>query len=230
MGLIRMFIFLTGASLVFGGDFIAPDALDPRVIVPPPPASDSITQEADEATVLNYSRNLTPAQVALARHWEKYDAFNLLRPVIGDWASPQTLPKLAAFLQKSTGETRPFTDTVKKLYARPRPHLAMPTFQPLLGKPDSSSYPSGHSTGAALHSTLFAAILPDHAVEFAHQAELVRLSRLYGGVHFPTDVVAGRRLGEAIAAAMLKSPQTQQAIEEIRQEIAAAIAAHQKAA
>lgn len=211
--------------------FLAPDALDPLQVVPPPPAPDSIVAEAERATLALLAQNRTPEQAALARRWEKYDVFKMVQPVIGDWATAQTLPKLAAFIKNSTGETRPFTDRAKNTYARLRPHQDNPALPLALeNKPDGASYPSGHSTAAWLHATLLAAALPEHAAEFTHQAELVCLSRLYGGAHYPSDVVAGRRLGTAIAQAMLKSPETQHALEEIRAEFTAALAAHKKAA
>ncbi|MBX3736574.1 MAG: phosphatase PAP2 family protein [Candidatus Didemnitutus sp.] len=223
-------LFTLLASLARAG-FIAPDALDSLQVVPPPPAPDTIVAEAERATLALLVQNRTPEQVALARRWEKYDVFKMVQPVLGDWASAQTLPKLAAFIKNSTVETRPFTDRAKSAYARHRPHEDNPALTLAFDKkPDGSSYPSGHATAAWLHATLLGAALPDHAAEFHHQAELVCLSRLYGGAHYPSDVVAGHHLGAAIAAAMLKSPETQHALEEIRAELAAAIAAHQKAA
>lgn len=211
--------------------FIAPDALDSLQVVPPPPAPDSIVAEAERATLVLLAQNRTPDQVALARRWEKYDIFKMVQPVLGDWATAQTLPKLAAFIKNSTGETRPFTDRAKNTYARHRPHEDNPALPLALeNRPDGPSYPSGHATAAWLHATLLAAALPEHAAEFQHQAELVCQSRLYGGAHYPSDVVAGRHLGTAIAQAMLKSPETQRALEEIRAELAAALAAQKKAA
>jgi len=230
MSLVRVLFFLSGAALLSAADFIAPDALDVRQVVPPPPAAGSINEEADEISVVLFERDRTPEQVALARNWEKYDAFKLLQPVLGAWADEHTLPKFAAFIKASGVETIPFTNTLKKTYTRPRPHVVNPALQPVLAKPESSSYPSGHATASALHATILATILPEYAAQFAHQAELARLSRLYAGVHFPSDIAAGRRLGEAIAREMLKSPATQRAIEEIRTEMRAALAAHRKAA
>ncbi|MBA3849052.1 MAG: hypothetical protein C0502_03540 [Opitutus sp.] len=153
-----------------------------------------------------------------------------MQPVLGAWADEHTLPRFAAFIKAAAVETMPITDAVKRLHSRPRPFVANPALHPVLKKSDSPAYPSGHATGAALHAALLAAILPEYAAAFAGQAELVRLSRLYAGVHFPTDVAAGRRLGEAIAREMLRSPATQRAIGPIRSEILAALAAHQKAA
>lgn len=211
--------------------FIAPDALDSLQIVPPPPAPDSIAAEGERATLVLLAQNRTPEQTALARRWEKYDIFKMVQPVVGDWATAQTLPVLAAFIKNSTIETRPFTDRAKNAYARRRPHEDNPALVLALDKkPDGGSYPSGHATAAWLHAMLLSAALPDHAADFQHQAELVALSRLYGGAHYPSDVVAGRRLGTAIARAMLKSPETQHALEKVRAELAAALAAHKKAA
>ncbi len=210
--------------------FIAPDALDPLQVVPPPPAADTIAEAADRLSVETITSLRTPEQVALARQWAKYEVFKLVQPVLGDWATPQTLPKLAKFIADSAVETQPFTDKLKKAYSRPRPFVTNPAIAIVVDRPESSSYPSGHATGSALHAAILAAIWPEHAADFLHQAELVRLSRLYAGVHYPSDVVAGARLGEAIAREMLKSPQTQLAIEEVRAEIAAALAAHRKAA
>lgn len=210
--------------------FIAPDALDPLQIVPPPPAADSIAEAADRLSVETITRLRTPEQVALARQWAKYEVFKLVQPVLGDWATPQTLPKLAKFIADSAVETQPFTDKVKKAYARPRPFVTNPAIEIVVERPESTSYPSGHATGSALHAAILAAIWPERAADFLHQAELVRLARLYAGVHYPSDVVAGARLGSAIAHELLKSPQTQHAIEEVRAEIATAVAAHHKAA
>lgn len=210
--------------------FIAPDAFDSLQVVTPPPAPGSILAESERLVLVLLEQNRTPQQAALAQHWEKYDPFKLVRPVLGDWADARTLPKLAAFIQSSTVETRPFTDRAKNGYARPRPHVDNPALVLPIAKPDSPSYPSGHATAATLHATLLAAALPEHAAAFAREAELAGLSRIYGGAHYPSDVVAGRRLGEAIAREMLKSPQTQAALAEIRAELATAIAAHRKAA
>ena len=51
------------------------------------------------------------------------------------------------------------------------------------------------------------------------QAALVRWSRVIGGAHYPSDVAAGKILGEIVARELLKSPKMQQALAEIRAEI-----------
>ena len=201
-------------------DFIAPDALDWRTVVPPPPAAGSILDDAERRTVLLLEANRTPEQAALARRYETYTVFSLLRPVLGDRATPENLPKLAALFQQATVEARPMNNAAKDAYARQRPHLALPQLKTAYAtKPDGYAYPSGHATGSALHAALLAELLPEHAADWQTQAELVRLSRLYGGAHYPSDLVAGQRLGEAIAREMLKSPKFRAALDTVRAEL-----------
>lgn len=204
-----------------GADFIAPEALDWRALVPPPPAPGSVADESECMAVLLLEANRTPEQAALALRYESYTVFKLLQPVLGDWATPQNLPRLAALFQQATVETRPFNTAAKDGYARPRPHVALPGLKTAYAqKPDGFAYPSGHATGASLHAVLLAALLPELAADWEKQAALVRLSRLYGGAHYPSDLITGRRLGEAVAREMLKSPKMQQRLEEVRAELA----------
>lgn len=203
-----------------GADFLAPDALDWRTLVPPPPEPGSVADESERFTVLLLEADRTPAQAELAHQHQSYTVFNLLRPVLGDWATPENLPKLAALFQQATVEARPINTAAKDTYARPRPHIVLPQLKTAYDvKPDGYAYPSGHATGATLHAMLLAALLPEHAADWEKQAELVRLSRLYGGAHYPSDLITGRRLGEALAREMLKSPKMQQRLEEVRAEL-----------
>ena len=54
--------------------------------------------------------------------------------------------------------------------------------------------------------------------------------RVLGGVHYPSDTVAGERLGEAIADTMMKSPDMQAGLKAIREEVGPHLNAASKAA
>jgi len=218
---IRHTLALAAIALpALAADFSAADTFDWRAVVPPPPASGSILDESERDIVLLLEANRTPEQAALALRYESYTVFNLLRPVLGERATPENLPKLAALFQQATVAARPFNNAAKDAYARPRPHVVLPQLKTAFAaKPDGFAYPSGHATGSALHATLLAELLPDHAADWQTQAELVRLSRLYGGAHYPSDLVAGQRLGEAIARELLKSPEFRAALDAVRAEL-----------
>lgn len=87
--------------------------------------------------------------------------------------------------------------TIKPLFTRPRPWVVMDGFVSLVTSSDPHSFPSGHTTAAfAFGVGLFLTLKPKWAKAAAlAAAALMGLSRLYVGVHFPTDVLAGAVIG-----------------------------------
>jgi decaprenylphosphoryl-5-phosphoribose phosphatase len=92
---------------------------------------------------------------------------------------------------------------IKLLVRRRRPEL--PGLPPLTGTPTQLSFPSAHAAtsfaGALAYSRLG---LPRGALYGL--ASGLALSRLYLGVHYPSDVLAGALLGSAVAAALTRVP------------------------
>jgi membrane-associated phospholipid phosphatase len=80
---------------------------------------------------------------------------------------------------------------VKFVARRPRPEL--PGLPPLVHTMSNRSYPSAHATTSAAA----AVALPGSAAYPV--AAALALSRLYLGVHYPSDTVAGAALGWAFA-------------------------------
>lgn len=73
-----------------------------------------------------------------------------------------------------------------------------------LPKPNTS-YPSGHASSAFAGARIIARLAPDLAEEAYRLATQVAVSRVYAGVHFPSDVVAGALLGTGVAEGVLRS-------------------------
>jgi membrane-associated phospholipid phosphatase len=90
------------------------------------------------------------------------------------------------------------SQAVKFLFRRPRPDV--PGVPPLTGTMSNRSYPSAHAaTSAAAMRVLPPLLGPDSAPAVASAALAMSLSRLYLGVHWPSDTVAGFALGLACA-------------------------------
>jgi membrane-associated phospholipid phosphatase len=88
-------------------------------------------------------------------------------------------------------------DIAKRLAARQRPdHL------PLLVRPlRSASFPSGHAATAAAATCVLLAVAPSLAPAWIAMAVVMAASRVYVGVHYPTDVLAGAGLGILVGLA-----------------------------
>ena len=92
---------------------------------------------------------------------------------------------------------------LKNLVARARPYDAIPALLPLIKKPGGFSFPSGHTASSFAAAGLFFRNLPRGlGVPLLILAVLIGLSRVYLGVHYPGDVVAGALSGWLIGMAV----------------------------
>lgn len=96
--------------------------------------------------------------------------------------------------------------TIKPLLSRPRPWLDWPIV-PLVTEKDPNSFPSGHTCAAFAAGLSWVRALPWRWGRIAAVAAAVvmGLSRLYVGVHYPTDVLAGAVIGSLCAWAAWKA-------------------------
>ncbi|MGW2260655.1 phosphatase PAP2 family protein [Streptomyces sp. NPDC004749] len=91
----------------------------------------------------------------------------------------------------------------KRAVRRQRPVLdAVPVIRRLKRQPFTTSFPSGHSASAAAFATGVALESKGWGALVAPVAAAVALSRVYTGVHYPGDVLAGAALGVGAAYAV----------------------------
>ncbi len=94
---------------------------------------------------------------------------------------------------------------LKSHFQRPRPYEIDPTLP--LAVPAvpgrNHSFPSGHTSDATAMAVALAALMPDRRPYLEHAAAEVGWSRIYGGVHFPSDTIAGARMAAAVTTALI---------------------------
>ena len=83
--------------------------------------------------------------------------------------------------------------TLKDLIARPRPFVTNELIKPLVGGVNKyTSFPSGHTSGSfSAMLALYRWVPKKIGIPAVILATLVALSRLYVGVHYPTDLLGG---------------------------------------
>lgn len=86
---------------------------------------------------------------------------------------------------------------LKVVVKRKRPYLTLPNLMVRGPKLKDLSFPSGHTAAAFSLATSFAAAFPSLSLVLAVLAALVGISRMYVGMHYPSDVIFGAVLGSA---------------------------------
>jgi acid phosphatase (class A) len=161
----------------------------------------------------------TPEQVARATAEDPLTVY-AFAPVLGTNFTAATLPVTDKLLARVGAQTSAVSARSKKLWKRARPFVTDPRIQPVGRKPTSPAYPSGHATRAFAWAVVLGELFPAKKAELLERAKEIGQNRLIIGVHYPSDVAAGTKLGQAIGAKIIASAVFQKDAEAARQEIA----------
>lgn len=94
---------------------------------------------------------------------------------------------------------RPLYFVLKNTLKRRRPPEVFSNFTSIIRASDQFSFPSGHTMASFLLAGLVVSFFGPIAWPLYIWATLVGISRVFLGVHFPTDILAGAALGSLIA-------------------------------
>lgn len=85
---------------------------------------------------------------------------------------------------------------LKNIVARTRPYEVVEGLALLVGRQSDFSFPSGHSCASFAAAMVYYRMLPRrYGIATLVLAGLIAFSRLYVGVHYPSDVIAGILVG-----------------------------------
>jgi PAP2 superfamily len=182
----------------------------------PPPSTSSAQMQQDLAEVKSYSDGATREQIAIANKWS--DGAGTYTPP-GHWDdiaeeyirdanwSEVRSARAFALLNMAIHDAGVGCWEAKYYYFNPRPTNLDPTVKTAIGIPNFPSYTSGHSTFSGAGATVLSYLFPSHATDFDAMATEAGLSRLYGGIHYRSDIETGKDHGKRIAAYTVKLAQ-----------------------
>jgi len=87
----------------------------------------------------------------------------------------------------------------KYTYWAIRPFQLDPEVKPLFPTPNHPSYPAAHACSSIAITRVLGYLFPRDAEGFAALGERAAESRIWAGIHYRSDIVAGRRLANAVA-------------------------------
>jgi PAP2 superfamily len=175
----------------------------------PPPATSSQQMKDETAEVKRTVEHLTNEQLAIAQKWN--DGAGTYSPP-GHWndialeyvrdarMSEVRAARVFAMLNMAMHDAGVSCWDAKFFYFNPRPSQMDPSIKTQIGLPNFPSYPSGHSTFSAAAADVMSYFFPSGAESFAAMRDEAGISRLYGGIHYRSDIDGGKVLGGRVAA------------------------------
>jgi acid phosphatase (class A) len=188
-----------------GANFVAPDQIDVKSLLQPPPAEDSPQEKKEIEKIISLQANRSDDDVKRIKYEANLTPF-ICGDILGKSFNAADLPVTARLLNEIAADTGAITSHAKHVFNRKRPPLVDARVSPCLSTDGSSSYPSGHSTYATVFGRVLARLSPENTDKLLARSRQIGDDRVLAGVHFPSDVEAGRVLGNAIADHLFASP------------------------
>jgi acid phosphatase (class A) len=205
--------------------YLDPSRVDLVHILAPPPAPDSTAGKADLQAVLDAQRMRTPAEVADAQADVQLSVLRFA-DVMGSGFTPANLRFTAAFFERIATDDRQAILAAKAYFNRPRPFVADPEVKPVVHEPANASYPSGHAAFAYVDAIILAYMVPEKAAAIFDRAARFAHNRVVAGVHYPSDVEAGRICGSVVDNVLLHDPHFMADFATARIEVRRAVGLH----
>jgi len=181
---------------------------------PPAPEPDSAADKADMAVLREWQKRRTEADCARARS-EAHAYFPEFFGGVSPFVKP--LPAEAArFFERVRVDTDAAVDVVKEANKRPRPFRRDPSLEPCADRLGGYGYPSGHAAISRVEARILSALAPERSAQFLARADEAAWDRVLGGVHHPSDIEAGKRLGDSLYQQFLKNPAFRADMESLR--------------
>ncbi len=197
--------------------------VDARVFIPPPPQANGALELAERAIVRG-PWSAERRQQALEDN--AIDPFAAFDSVLGPQFTRANFPATFTVLDRAGRAAGYAGDPVKFLYSRQRPFVSDSAITPCI--PDeprlraSFSYPSGHAALGFGWALVLAELVPARADALIERGRDFTWSRVVCGVHYPSDVDAGRIVASAAIARLHADPDFQREFAAARAEMAAA--------
>jgi acid phosphatase (class A) len=208
--------------------YLGPDAIDGQTVIGPPPAPDSARGKADRTIYLD-TRELagSPRWTEATRDNDLWTGGALSRfaCALGRPIDAKSLPATYRLLQRIELDARTVGTPPKNHFNRTRPLIG--DDRPVCIKREdwmrtNASYPSGHAMTGWAWGLVLAELAPARASGLLEAGREIGDSRVICGVHYQSDVEAGRMLGASMVAQEHATP-------EFRADLAAARAELEKA-
>lgn len=182
------------------------EQVDLAKALPPSPKPGSTIWKRDFKALHAWEKKRTKEQCEAGAHVVEIS----LKTFFGKPYGPLSDAEVAALdplMDEVRWDVGHFTENAKNLYKRPRPYISDPTLKPCAKKEVNFAYPSGHTSMTRAIGKLLSIWDPKREKDFRKRADEVALGRIRVGVHHPSDIEGGKKIGDYLVKLYLKDPE-----------------------
>lgn len=194
--------------------------LDAVALIGPPPAPRSAAEAADRAALAQTAAGIgSPAWVQGKDELSlrSRPAMRIMACALGRGVSAKATPATYHLLARANADVSATVGKAKKLFQRDRPFVDDPNQQTCdprtrdkvkAGSGDvlGFSYPSGHAAYGRMTARVLMQVVPARRAALKAWGDAVGDNRVTCRLHWPSDVVAGRKLADAAYTAIKADP------------------------
>ena len=206
--------------------------IDSLALLPPPPEAGSEAQISDDAArraVLPIRQSARWKLAARDADYTSPQAVDVFACTLGITISPTATPHLNMLLRRTLVDAGFATYKAKIHYNRKRPFVAANDNETCYPKDqeklrEDGSYPSGHSAYGWAWALILAEMVPEKADAIIQRGYQFGQNRIVCGMHWQSDVNAGRVVAAAVVAQLHTNPDFKAQFGAAQKEVQAALA------
>jgi hypothetical protein len=183
----------------------AQEIINNRPIAPPSTSSAEMTKEVEE--VKWYSQNLTRERLAIVHKWADgagtYTPPGHWNDIAAEYIAEKNFSEVRAarayaLINMAQHDAAVGCWETKFYYFNPRPSQMDKSIKTGTGVPNFPAFTSGHSTFSGAAAAVLTYLFPEGEKYFHEQAKEASDSRLYGAIHYRSDIEMGLAHGKVI--------------------------------
>jgi acid phosphatase (class A) len=211
-------LFSCAGFHAFTAEDLRPTSVNAVKLLPAPPSAGSVETQEELKLLRRLQKHRTPEEIERCKAEAKLD-MSAFQPLFGPWFTAENLPEMQKLFRQVHTEAKSTSDSAKKQFNRPRPYKVDSRINPALDMGgDEPSYPSGHATQGILYALILCEIAPEKKEALLERGREIGWDRVIAGVHYPSDVAAGRTLGQALMQSLLTDPIFCERLEKVKLE------------
>jgi acid phosphatase (class A) len=125
--------------------------------------------------------------------------------LVDDRLNRKDYPKLYNLLDRSLETALAVNENCKNHWNTKRPFVSEKKIKALIEPSQNPAYPSGHAASSQVLARILGQLIPEKSEAFMARAEEISNHRVLVGMHYPHDIIGGKKMALIILGALFAS-------------------------